>query len=160
MENFRTGAVPAAPNLINISVDRNNGGELSGRIWHCYRKEPQKFENIIELLRFMDELYDAICFPQSAVRLRNFVKPKRRGMENGEKRPQKARTKILTKEEVLSQRGACATFCVYVQYRQNATWQGSISWIEYGRTMKFRSALELLMLIDNALSALAEAERQ
>ena len=35
--------------------------------------------------------------------------------------------------------------------RQNATWQGSISWTEKGVTKHFRSALELLKLIDSAI---------
>lgn len=44
-----------------------------------------------------------------------------------------------------------ATFVVKIENRQNATWQGSITWAEKRKTMCFRSALELLKMIDGAL---------
>jgi len=47
--------------------------------------------------------------------------------------------------------GRKASFIVRVNSRQNATWQGSISWTERGVTKHFRSALELIKLIDSAL---------
>ena len=47
--------------------------------------------------------------------------------------------------------GRKASFVVRVTSRQNATWQGSISWTERGVTKHFRSALELIKLIDSAL---------
>ena len=47
--------------------------------------------------------------------------------------------------------GHKASFIVRVTSRQNATWQGSISWTERGVTKHFRSAVELIKLIDSAL---------
>ena len=47
--------------------------------------------------------------------------------------------------------GHKASFIVRVTSRQNATWQGSISWTERGVTKHFRSALELIKLIDSAV---------
>ena len=47
--------------------------------------------------------------------------------------------------------GHKASFIVRVTSRQNATWQRSISWTERGVTKHFRSALELIKLIDSAL---------
>lgn len=47
--------------------------------------------------------------------------------------------------------GHKASFIVRVTSRQNATWQGSMSWTERGVTKHFRSALELIKLIDSAL---------
>ena len=52
---------------------------------------------------------------------------------------------------MLEQRGQCATFFVCVRYRQNATWQGTLVWKEKEREVEFRSALELIVLVDNAL---------
>jgi hypothetical protein len=43
------------------------------------------------------------------------------------------------------------TFIIKILDRQNASWQGSVTWAEEGRTQNFRSALELLKLIDGAL---------
>lgn len=43
------------------------------------------------------------------------------------------------------------TFVVRVKYRENATWQGHVTWAEKNQTCSFRSVLELLKLIDSAL---------
>ena len=42
-------------------------------------------------------------------------------------------------------------FVITITHRQNATWQGSVTWVEENRTQSFRSALELLRLMDSAV---------
>lgn len=44
------------------------------------------------------------------------------------------------------------TFVVRVLNTQNDTWQGTVTWTEGKRTEHFRSALELLRLMDSALN--------
>ena len=48
---------------------------------------------------------------------------------------------------------ALATFQSTVLFRQNASWQGSLIWREKELDAPFRSVLELIGLIDNALSS-------
>ena len=43
------------------------------------------------------------------------------------------------------------TFVIKVMNTQNATWQGTVTWTDGKRTEPFRSALELIKLIDRAL---------
>jgi hypothetical protein len=43
------------------------------------------------------------------------------------------------------------TFVVEVIDQQNASWQGTVNWINTGKKENFRSALELIRLIDSAL---------
>lgn len=43
------------------------------------------------------------------------------------------------------------TFVVKILDRQNATWQGEVTWVEEQKVQHFRSALELLKMIDGAL---------
>lgn len=43
------------------------------------------------------------------------------------------------------------TFIINVMDQQNATWQGSVTWVDEQREQYFRSTLELLKLIDGAL---------
>lgn len=50
------------------------------------------------------------------------------------------------------------TFIVKILDRQNATWQGSVTWVDEQREQYFRSALELLKLIDGALDENEEIE--
>jgi len=57
----------------------------------------------------------------------------------------------MSAQEVKDRQGERATFVIHVQYRQNATWQGSVVWAEKNITKNFRSALELLKLMDGAL---------
>ena len=42
------------------------------------------------------------------------------------------------------------TFIVKVDYCENETWQGRVTWAEENKTEHFRSALELIKLIDGA----------
>jgi len=42
-----------------------------------------------------------------------------------------------------------ATFILQIKFRQNNTWQGSLEWVEKKKTMMFRSALELIKIIDS-----------
>lgn len=43
------------------------------------------------------------------------------------------------------------TFIVDIKDNQNATWQGSLSWVQGNKKENFRSALELIKLIDSAI---------
>lgn len=43
------------------------------------------------------------------------------------------------------------TFVVKILDRQNATWQGQVTWAEKRQTIHFRSALEFLKLIDSTI---------
>lgn len=44
-------------------------------------------------------------------------------------------------------------FVVNVQFRRNATWQGTIKWAGQNEEQRFRSTLELLKIMDGALAA-------
>ena len=50
------------------------------------------------------------------------------------------------------------TFIVRILSNENATWQGSVTWAEKTKTEHFRSALELLKLIDGAVNEYDEIE--
>lgn len=43
------------------------------------------------------------------------------------------------------------TFLIHIVESQNATWQGSITWLEEKETKHFRSLLEMIKLIDTAI---------
>lgn len=44
-----------------------------------------------------------------------------------------------------------ATFVIQVECQDNATWQGKVSWSEQNQEMQFRSAMELLEIMNTAL---------
>ena len=57
-------------------------------------------------------------------------------------------TKKLLEEGAGRQR---ETFVVRILYQQNNTWQGEVLWAEQNEKQYFRSALELMELMDSAI---------
>ena len=49
------------------------------------------------------------------------------------------------------QKGKKATFLIRILFRQHASWQGSVTWLEGGGEQTFRSVMELIHLMDSAL---------
>ena len=99
------------------------------------------FENLTQLLFTMDALFDDLGSPQRAMEPRGFAR--------GTPDPGPA-------AESAEDRKALATFRVDVIFRQNASWQGSLVWMDREEESQFRSALELIMLIDSAFRAESE----
>ncbi len=62
------------------------------------------------------------------------------------------------KQEAFTGKSRPQTFTVQIQYQENATWQGTILWVEEKQAMHFRSALELLKLMDSALDQAGKKE--
>ncbi len=60
------------------------------------------------------------------------------------------------KTEATSSQPEKSTFVVKVEHCRNESWQGEVIWAEEGRREKFRSALELIMLMDEAVKTTAE----
>lgn len=143
----------AAPNLMNVCIDKNFGKEIKGRCYNRYSQYPVQFDGMNHLLIRMDQLMDNINFPQSSTRSRGFFNRQKCKEDGGME-------KVKTTEEILKESGKKATFVVNVAYRQNATWQGKVLWAETGQSCYFRSALELMKLIDNALDEGEEPENQ
>ncbi len=49
--------------------------------------------------------------------------------------------------------GKAATFVLRIHFRQHASWQGTLHWLEGHRTMRFRSVLELIHLLSSTAPA-------
>ena len=122
-----------------LCIDSYDGGVPAGSFYNAGQDEVHPFRSTMELLSRMEGMLDDLACPQSFTLHREFGPPpeKRSDGPPGE-RPR---------------RGKLATFGVRILFRQNASWQGSVSWLESGREQTFRSALELLLLLDGALRA-------
>ena len=145
MSNIRSQVNISAPNLVSVCVDEMQGGEISGRLYHCYSAEAEIFCNVIELLRNMENLFDRIEFPQASTKGRTFipsVEPARRII-----RPDK----VVQQQDLLEYKGEIGTFLVNVRYRQNSTWQGEMFWIEREQKRFFNNTLDFIKLVDIAL---------
>jgi len=134
----------SAPNLAAICIDRGEGGQYIGRLYHKYHAGAIEFHDFGYLLSQIDQLCDISGYPQSTTKNRTFDDRKKNTSGEGA-------LQVADFEHVLDQKGGLATFVVHVKYRQHSTWQGEIVWAEKNKKQTFRSALELLKLIDNAL---------
>lgn len=121
-----------------VCVDSYQKGVLAGRLYNPASDKEMAFQSMSQFLLCMEELLDRLNFPQSFAAARSFtsVTPELPGGITP-----------MTAEPV----GALGTFVVRVFFRQNASWQGSVVWEETGREENFRSALELLLMMDGAL---------
>lgn len=45
-----------------------------------------------------------------------------------------------------------STFLIEVKFHQNKTWQGTIHWLEKKKVQHFRSSLEMMKLMEDALT--------
>ena len=137
----------SAPNLINICIDTVDNNDVSGRLYHYYKKEPVPFYSIVELIRVMEELYNEIGFPQASTKLRQFVEDEVQ-RPYGVKRPDR----VITPEQLLEPNGEKGTFITQVKYRQNSNWQGEVYWVEKQEVLKFLDVLTFIKQIDKTLN--------
>ncbi len=133
----------SAPNLVNVCVDESFDGEISGKLYNCYQKEPVLFSNLVQLLRTMEKFFDEIQFPQSSTRSRSFYVS---DTQESRKKP-----KVADRVDVVNHRGEKGTFIITVQFRQNSTWQGELFWIEKVEKQNFSSTLDLIKILDGDL---------
>ena len=139
------GIHAAAPNLCSVCVDGVQAGEYTGRLFHYYTDQAIPFRSRFQLLACIDDLCDRIGYPQAAQQPRSF----RRGQPAAPAKKEVERR--MSKDELSAQKGRMATFVVHVMHRQNATWQGTVVWAEKNQKASFRSALELIKLLDSAV---------
>lgn len=110
---------------------------LQGIFYNLYYGEEIVFTNLTQLLLLMEDMMDGMKFPQAAMQTHRF--------KNGSDYAETVRMKPETNH------AAIATFKVKVLFRQSASWQGKLIWIEGKQEIAFRSALELVKLMDSAL---------
>jgi hypothetical protein len=111
-----------------------------GWVYNEHFQKKIQFFDLCGMLNAMESLYDTLSFPQATFQSRHFGKVKKSKIIAGEAVNQ---MEIEEKDR--------ATFVVHVKFRQNATWQGTIQWVDTNKTQSFRSTLEMIKLIDEAL---------
>ncbi len=154
-----------------ICVDEYKAGELSGRIYNGNYSEPFVFCGVLGLLKQLEYMFDHFEYPQRTTRNRSFAKEKEIRTELGFQEQHcvadagNIKERMLNASEIISsedteetdekehstERGKLATFYVKVMFRKNATWQGTVLWLDHDEQLNFRSVLELLFLMDGAL---------
>lgn len=119
-----------------VCVDSYENSVLSGRFFNPFLEAPQEFASLAEFLIMMECTLDTMQLPQAYSASRTF-----------------GPTPIYEpgKPIQMINRGDQATFSLSIRFRQHNSWQGTVSWLESGKTQSFRSVLELIVLMDSAL---------
>ena len=120
-----------------ICIDSYEDKVLRGRIFNILHGSSVAFKSTVDMLLKLEALVDEVKLVQSYAAKRVFT-PNTLTHSAGE-------AASVTD-------GSLATFSLKLLFRQNASWQGSVLWCEGDSEETFRSVLELLLLMDNALS--------
>lgn len=123
---------------IRLCVDSYADGVLAGRYsFPGLEPEDHPFRSLTQFLTAIEAKMDETGFPQSFTARRTFapivLEPVAAGgpLRNGDR----------------------ATFLIRIAFRQHASWQGSVTWLEGRGEQNFRSVLELILLMNSALTA-------
>ncbi len=119
-----------------VCVDSYKEGVMEGCLCNPYC-DGESFKSLSQFLVKMESMLDEMKFPQAHTETRSFGAGAR---QIPEAEP------LQTRE-----RGTAATFRLKVIFRQHASWQGVVTWLETGKEESFRSVLELILLMDSAL---------
>jgi len=130
-----------------ICVDEIDGINAKGRLYSAYLQCERPFSCFEDIIHLSELIFDLTSFPQSTFGKRYFRNPS--------KKHRIKREEIMKNLQIIDEKqlknGAKGTFVVRVLFRQNATWQGTVSWVEGNKTQSFRSMLELIHLLEDAL---------
>ena len=118
-----------------LYMDTYKNDNPVGRYYNPGRGESGSFRSMTQLLLKLEQSMDEEGMPQSFQKVRTFLPLSGYTEDSG----------------VGSQMGRKATFAVHILFRRNASWQGSVVWLDEKKTMTFRSVLELISLIHSAL---------
>jgi len=136
-----------------VEVIKNDQGDIKGALHSKYLEEPFEFANMVNMIQKMEEIFDTVGFPQAFLTTRTFNNEKRVVSKHDVEG-----SVFLNRGNEKETDGNKCTFEISVRFRQNATWQGQIFWTEKNMRQNFRSVLEMLKLMDEALTEGKESE--
>ncbi len=120
-----------------VCIDSWEDNVPAGRFYNPCLPEGQAFRSLVQFLQEMEQILDQMAFPKAFTETRSFS-------ASPEPLPPVPAPGCRT--------GRLATFALRILFRQNGSWQGSVTWLEGKREERFRSTLELVLLVSDALS--------
>ncbi len=123
---------------ILVCIDAYRDGVPQGRFYNPYLSKGRTFSNLMRFIQGIENTLDQMDYPRAFSAIRTFAAP--------------ATLPDSPCVETHMYTGQLATFAVRILFRQNASWQGSVIWQEGRQEQTFRSVLELVLLMDSALT--------
>lgn len=119
-----------------VCIDEYKDGIPSGRFYNSFCKGGRHFRGMMEFLSEMENTLEQMDLPKSFTVKRSFSD---------------SCTECTGPPEQGNPTGRHTTFVLRILFRQNTSWQGSVTWLEGKKEQSFRSVLELVLLINSAL---------
>ena len=123
---------------IMIYIDSYEDRIPAGRFQIVSHQDAQPFTGLCQLFLGINDMLDQNNFPKSFFELRKFNEPF-----------EQSNLSTVLSNQISSK---LASFRIRILFRQNASWQGSVYWIEGNQEVFFRSVLELIVMMDDALN--------
>lgn len=127
-----------------LCIDSYHRGILQGRFFHPTAPSGQSFHSLTQFLLAMEQHLNHTDYPTAFTLPRVFLPPAKQDAAPSDE-PHRV--------------GKTATFSLRILFRQNTSWQGSLTWIEGNQEQSFRSVLELITLLDSALTQQNTSEK-
>lgn len=137
-----TGFSPGEMRTILLTITSYKDKSLKGMLKNPFFGGERKFSGTLPFLLMIEELLDGLDGRMPAD-------------EECHARSEKAAPEPL--EEAEDEAPLMVRFALRILFRQNASWQGTICWLDKKTEAQFRSVLELLILMDGAMSETAAA---
>lgn len=118
---------------------------LKGYLSNPYFSEDVYFGSLICMLQLVESMLDTVGFPKRSMERRAFD-------SEADRQP------IETAPPQGAPQTPVATFRLRVLFRQNATWEGDLVWVDRRVSAEFRSVLELIGILDSALGGVYEQD--
>ena len=134
------------PNIASICVDEVYANTIRGCVYTMYEKKAFDFEDIAGLVNILENVMDAIRYPEATVHFRSF-----KGAEGQKAEMIDCIEKQMSVEELLEKAGRVDTLVMTVESRNNATWQGKIYSSRCDETCEFASELGAFKFINTKI---------
>lgn len=116
--------------------------DICGVVKHNISDNRWFFTSIASLIKTLSTVIDYLNFPQAGMVMRSWSESTSPPVTQ-----EHLKDHHIGVQAVPLEKDAFATVVICFQYRQNATWQGTITWMDAGRVQHFRSALEMILLL-------------
>lgn len=137
-----TKFIPREMKTTIISVYSYQDKNIQGVISNPFFKSDMVFENMMQLITIIEYISNSLLYPQKAMDLRQF---------SDNNVPAEPLSFNFETTSDFSNQNPLATFELEIIFRQNASWQGNIVYVEQNLSSAFRSVLELFTLLDSVL---------
>ena len=139
----KTASVPYNEKTSTIRITSYEKKNCAGVLINPHFGRDIAFENTTQLLFLIEQMLCDLDYPQRITEKRSFLE-------------QETSEPLIDWQELanaaVEEKDPLASFRLRIMFRQSASWQGEVNWVEGERSIQFRSVLELLQLMDEILN--------